>query len=731
MNQSKPTQQAARSAKANFIPIDEAQNYDYNGHIFRYVYGYDSNHQRSSEAIYCKEKQSDGSYVDKGLVARGTYQYAYDTQGRLISKSVDYGSANNNYGIYSYFVQVSYQADGKALYVKSVKSDNASSDYNLSEVWSYYPDGQLAMYTEEGSGNLQYYSLTEQGYVKEAGILKGVDTSDFTLNKVICRTAEGELNDSTIAYHGPITGASQDDVRGKTKVRSYKYSPKGLLLEVKLYGGGGDGRKEVYDYDDLGRIVSWKTYYSAEDDSDAGVVVPTAARSMSEYENSDTEVATEPEWETEPSSYQTWTYLDNTTVWGVGNPWHDEFLLDGPATEVLVVEGDYTARNTLVWTAPGKLKSYVYKAEGLVDETETQNIDVDADGHIVKNVWVDKTTSGNARETTETTTYTWDGDQLASAHCEKVSVYTPSEGTPMTSKRLYDYTYTFGDNYYSCLEKETNEYSNGYSYTLDPVTVTITHEGNTLRCVRKSDNEDKPHITVVDVQGENLTFTLPNIFKDVEGFTADIPIVASQKGRVLCADTYLGYGFGENSDITKTGLLYFNTLSDNYCSIEHDGETTLGRDIYGRPLFILEGKQLQTIYYYDEYTYPSDAIVPTRSLNTTIPVGQAYDMVTFSYDDAGQLIGQQLVMVDADGTRSETINLEYKYNASGIGELEMDAKVGVNLQGRLLCLKDGATFSVITQGGATLADGVTDYTFSTPGIYLIKVGKQVVKVNVK
>ncbi len=717
--------QVMRSAKAKFIPIDEAQTVDDNGHIFRYVYGYDKDGQRVSEAIYCKEKQSNGSYVDKGLVARGTYQYIYDTNGRLVAKSVDYGTTNNDYGFYSYFVQVNYRDDGKVLYAKFVKRDNAEDGYlSAMDVWSYYPSGKLAMYTTEGDGyTYEYYKLTEQGNVKEAGLFKGWDQVDKTLELMPCRTVEGELNDSTITYYGRIYSSSGETTRDKTKVEHYKYSPTGLLLEYTVYGGNEDDRKIVYAYDDLGRIVSWKKYYSNDDDSDVGYA-SNVSRSMSEYDHSAEAPAQEPEWQTEPEFCQTWTYLDNTTVWGVGNPWHDVFNLDGPATEILLVDEGYTTRNSFEWTAPGKLKSYTYYDEDIDGVTEDNKIEVDADGHIVKNVWTSKESYGSSvEESVETTTYKWDGDKLVSASEVDESSYGDYK-----NKYVYDYAYTFGDNYY---KKDTKQYSiqtDGVPSETSSYSLTVTRKGNTLRSVNTNTNLDEPYITVLDLQNEDVTFSIPNILKDMEGFTADVPVVASQKGRVACATSQNDYGIGGGYNLTQADELYFNIQGDQYCSIEHDGEQTIGRNIEGLPLFILKGSQLQTLFeYYDE---DYDVVVPaTRAIS--VPAGKAYDEINFTYNDAGQLVGQQVTEVKADGTRTETVKLEYKYDPTGIGHLEMDTQAGITLQGRMLNLKNGATFSVVNLGGVVLADKVNAYTFQSPGIYLIKIGKQTVKVNVK
>lgn len=102
------------------------------------------------------------------------------------------------------------------------------------------------------------------------------------------------------------------------------------------------------------------------------------------------------------------------------------------------------------------------------------------------------------------------------------------------------------------------------------------------------------------------------------------------------------------------------------------------------------------------------------------------------YDADGRLAGKTEVSVDEDGTRTEEIKLEYTYDeTSGITSVEANAQVGVTLDGRRIGLSDNSAFSVYTIGGQVIAAGVTSYTFSSPGIYIVNAAGIKTKVSVK
>ncbi len=88
--------------------------------------------------------------------------------------------------------------------------------------------------------------------------------------------------------------------------------------------------------------------------------------------------------------------------------------------------------------------------------------------------------------------------------------------------------------------------------------------------------------------------------------------------------------------------------------------------------------------------------------------------------------------LDSDGSRTETVELEYKYDpATGIGSIEATAKAGLHFSGRTLGMTDGSLFSVYTPDGQQLVAGVDGYTFAAQGVYLVRTGKTTVKVSVR
>ena len=119
-------------------------------------------------------------------------------------------------------------------------------------------------------------------------------------------------------------------------------------------------------------------------------------------------------------------------------------------------------------------------------------------------------------------------------------------------------------------------------------------------------------------------------------------------------------------------------------------------------------------------------------LSADIPAGQGNAEKTYKYDAEGRLAGKTEISVDENGTRTEDISLEYTYDeATGITSVEATANAGITLNGRRIGLSDNSAFSVCTLGGQVLASGVTQYTFASPGIYIVNAGNVKTKVLVK
>ena len=250
-----------------------------------------------------------------------------------------------------------------------------------------------------------------------------------------------------------------------------------------------------------------------------------------------------------------------------------------------------------------------------------------------------------------------------------------------------------------------------------------------------------------DIQTEDVSFIRPNLKKDREGFTAEVPVVLSRAGRVVC----VGYesmadGDGYHSELDDNfHCLNIEAEEDEYSSkdellgiyysISHDGDLTIASNVEGLPIYVLKGSQLQKEYKYYDSAYevqPYEVVINDNTTRTiTIPAGQAYDEISYLYNDNGLLIGQQLVSVDGDGVRTGEITFEYKYDANGIAHTEIRAQERVCLNGRILGLDNGAKFSIYTISGQALAANVTSYEFAQRGIYIIVTNNTSIKLSVK
>lgn len=73
--------------------------------IYRYVFTYNKNMERSSETIY-KKHFNGASWSDEELYTKGTYSYEYDMFGRIVNKTVKYDRYTSEFD--SYCVHVNY-----------------------------------------------------------------------------------------------------------------------------------------------------------------------------------------------------------------------------------------------------------------------------------------------------------------------------------------------------------------------------------------------------------------------------------------------------------------------------------------------------------------------------------------------------------------------------------------------------------------------------------------------
>ena len=721
--------------------------------IYRYVYAYNDKNMRSSETIYKKVK-TDGKWGQEQLYTVGRYTYEYDTRGRLSVKTVMY---DENDDFETYRVMVSY-GDGVTEYTKYVY-DEYEQKYRTTQRWSYYDNGVLASYTD--------YEFRD-GTVSSTFDTNGVNTGyTFRGSKM---TFGGELNSPVVTYY---EGDGWDDATQQytswtpTKQEKYTYDANtGKLAEYvvfdEYYDGYYDADRYTYSYDELGRLVAIREYDNVGDDDTAGSIDPGGDLNGDGVidENDRPVVATAKTVSTDNTEWELYTeemytYF-NDDVYGVGNTWHDVFGMDGPLARIDVIDEE-GERLATVFTrdADGKLTGITFPNQVTEpNHTSTDKATIDANGQILKieeeysyksGSWEDDPNYNGEEYSTYSyfaTEYTWENGQVTTAHV--IDKYESTSNGETNSGEWHETNrYAYGDGKVTFSTYEGNAQS--------PNSTTVIEEQGNMRkvhhCQYGGGSYTEDEYVARYVQTEDISFVRPNLAADVEGMTADSTIVISVPGRVVCAyegEYNSGFGYLSSDDYYSSLLdadntaYYANTISGStYFTVEHDGGETVCRDILGRPIYILtDGRLTREYKYYDVAQDVGSPVEPeTRAavmLTADIPAGQAYDEITYKYDAEGRLTGKTEVSVDENGTRTEEITLEYKYDeASGIASVEADAKVGVTLDGRRIGLSDNSAFSVCTVGGQVIAAGVTSYTFNSPGIYIINVGGITTKVAVK
>ena len=705
--------------------------------IFRYVYAYDKDKMRSSERIFVKEK-TDGKWGDEREITTGTYKYEYDSQDRLSVKTVTY-TANDYFTTYR--VTVSY-GDDETEYVKS-EWDEYDQKYRTTQRWSYYDNGVLASYTDYGNG----YGV-KSSFFDTDGVSTGYATEYSKM------TFGGELNSPVVTYYEADgwDDATQSYTSWRQKKQeTYTYDPTtGKLAEYIVTDEYDDNKKYTFSYDAFGRMAAYREYGEEGDNVEVpggdwngdGVVDENDKPAVASAKAAPTDNI---EW---ILNYEEMYTYYNDEVYGVGNSWHDVFGMDGPLTRIDVLD-EYGERLETVFTraADGRLTGITFPNQ-VTDSyyTSTDKATIDGEGQILKieeeysyesGSWEDDP-NYNGEDRSEysylATDYTWEGGKVVKAYTTDKYESTVEGQPPYSYESHSTYGYTYGEGKFTQLNYGDDGTTLAYT--------TVIEEQGTMRKVRHSvhsgtTTEDERIARYV--QTEDIAFVRPNLAADVEGMTADSTIVVSVAGRVVCAyegawNTQFGYAVTEYDNTAY----YANTISGStYFTVEQDGGETICRDIYGLPIYILADGRLVKEYKYYEIGYgtvsPDKPETRTAAmLAADIPAGQAYDEITYRYDAEGRLAGKTEVSVDENGERTEDITLEYTYDeTSGITSVEATAGAGINLTGRRIGLSDNSAFSVCTLGGQVLAAGVTQYTFASPGIYIVNAGNVKAKVLVK
>lgn len=719
--------------------LDETYQFTDGGDgLFRYVFAYDSNKQRSSETIYYKERNA-GVWGSESLYEVGNYSYQFDSKGRLKVKEVKYSLGKPEFQTYR--IMVDYNdtaAAGEAVSTFKRYTIVGDNYYQLEEQWSLYANGQLASHSLFNS-----YDVSHR--YDENGTINAILSYDFSGDRLVTEvTKSGTLNDSTIVHYQ--YGMSPWTER-------YRYDGKtGRPLEYTRWGKTVDAFHNVWEYDAQGRIVLDEHYVDSADDevdyptgaalsgkrsrcarlpfmsADRSEAAPDARKADAAPRRNRTESAlTEPEWKLDERI--TYKYF-NDEAYPVSNSWRSVMNMEGPVSECVFLEKgdetepDYEERIVCTRDASGKLTAVNHTYS---KETDTENSSVyvvDAAGHVTRRTYTNKETWGDRTDTyVEDCQYEWDADRCVSM------VETNGYTTGQQTKTSHVYTYDTAANKFTDELRIMNE--NG---TDEPSTETYTVQQNGTS-VEATNCESAYYNSryIREVQQEDVSFIAPNMLKDFDGAYPEPRTVISVKGRVVTTATGprgKNYGYVDVPALNDADNQYLTLAPGEYFRVERDGNQLVCSDIDGFPVYVVEGNLLKK-----EYIYLDNASTETPQTSVA-PVAKAADdikciEVEYIYSQYGLLVGQILTDISADGKRTENISIEYKYDeATGIGTYEATT-AKMQLSGRSLGLTDGTTFSVYTLDGTQLAANVADYTFASSGVYIVKVGGKSVKLTVR
>lgn len=720
--------------------LDETYQFTDGGDgLFRYVFAYDSNKQRSSETIYYKERNA-GVWGSESLYEVGNYSYQFDSKGRLKVKEVKYSLGKPEFQTYR--IMVDYNdtaAAGEAVNTFKRYTLADDNNYQLEEQWSLYANGQLASHSLFNS-----YDAVSHRY-DENGTINAILSYDFSGDRLVTKiTKSGTLNDSTIVHY-------EDGMPSWTE--RYRYDGKtGRPLEYTKWGKTVDAFHNVWEYDAQGRIVLDEHYVDSADDE---VDFPTAAAlsgkrrkaarlpfmsagwseaaadarkaNAAPRRNRTESALKEPEWKLDERI--TYKYY-NDEVYPVSNSWRSVMYMEGPLSECVFLEKgdetgpDYEERIVCTRDASGKLTAVNHTYSKETDREQSSVYVVDAAGYVTNRTYTKKQIWGDITETyVEDYQYVWDSDCCVSM----VETYGILSGLQYRTSHVY--TYDTAANKFTDELSISNETGTGTPFTYT-VTYVMQQNGSDIEAYQLDDNKTR---YIREVQQEDVSFIAPNMLKDFDGAYPEPRTVISVKGRVVTTATgprgkY--YGYVEVPALNDADNQYLTLAPGQYFSVKRVGNQLVCSDIDGFPVYVVEGNLLKKEYIYLDNT---SSVTPQTSV---APVAKATDgvectEVEYFYSQYGLLVGQTLTDISADGKRTENISIEYKYDeATGIGTYEATT-AKMQLSGRSFGLTDGTTFSVYTLGGIQLAANVADYTFASSGVYIVKVGGKSVKLTVK
>ncbi len=713
-------------------PLEEFQEADWDeNRRYRYVYAYNAQKQRSSETIYMSEFV-DGKWSAETLYNVGTYTYEMDTQGRIKRKNVKYDKEESPF--YSYRVMVGYDDANDITHYMKYRYIEDYDSYALEKEWSYRADGTIVDVISYDLYDSEVRLTSELSFNPDGTLKKeynGYDRYEY----------EGTVNDFTKTRLENNPESSLGTIIKKKEHYAYdSHTGRPLLYEVS--GEYWDTEKRVFEYDNMGRIVSIKSYSGEEDEVnspivDGGTTEETTTRST----------ATEEEITWTLESEELYTYY-NDEVYDITNPWRVISGIEGPVS-------------TVIW------KSYSDMDEDIITFVRDENgkitactdnsgavITVDENGQItnVKSEYEESWTGGyddegnwdetipNYYYSLDETSYVWENGKVVQMKTHEKWINKEYKWE-YEDENSYTISYTYGENSVTGRLSQDDVEDSSVQYTK------IMQDGNKYIVKNWYDDAsteegiedfdwDYDNFIVQEMQTEDISFIRPNIHKDMEGFSIDTAVVVSKAGRMICAAEDWHEGSFYRSDLDEL-YHYINMTPKNYLSVSRDGDNIVCSNIKGLPIYILQGDRLLKEYkYFDMVSSAGGTGSSSAGMETTravtIPTGQMYNEITYVYNEDGLLTGMNILSVDTDGTTVGEVRLEYKYDATGVATTEIVASKEVTLNGRTLGVnKEGICFSLYLPDGKCLASDVSDYTVGKSGIYVVVVNGKSIKLVVK
>lgn len=648
---------------------------------YRYVYSYDENYNRVSEAVYMTVKEGE-QWGAESFLTLGTYTYGYDTEQRINLKKVEYDPEPFNVpgDIASYYIMITYNNDGTTTYTKYTKLDD---EYYLDTTWSYYDNGALASCIIHVDTDGYAINYNEDGDVtmwQGSSYRKSLFSGNFLTSKQM------------MLYNNY---SDNWECEGGTY---YEYNPDALALtqyQSTAPVDAGESNDIYYkaQYDDLGRIIN---------------VVWGVRGADSNVEILD-EIA--------------FTYF-NDEVYGVGNSWHDVIGFEGPVSKLVYVDYDGNEDDNYSITFnrdnTGKLLS----------ATSSQcNLEVDSNGRLTEWSFND----GYSQY------YTWQGDNIVKRVCKDLGVLTSTS------------EYQFSDGGYSAKWWEYNDYtddSDTYYYVGQQKTDNkiVGWERRYIDGVVDEYDDYYNLDYVIEVQQEDVSFIRPCINLDYDQMAPHHPNIISKAGRVACVvdgqyieqndinfmaevGTWRPFNLVPNMLFKYDGNYKNDPSIPLYYSVEHEGDKVVCSNFEGLPVYVLKDGLLIQEYIYREPEHSN--IGGGVSTMAEVPAGQPYDLITYLYDDNGNLVGRNSVSVDENGTTTEEVSVEYKYVTTALESIEVDAAPSAMLNGRTLGFSDNESFTIYTLDGRMIVANATSFTLPSSGIYIVLVSNHSLKLLVK